>query len=265
MLRNFIDESDAPDVQKRIEHQKLNTLLGLCESALCRRKIILEYFGDTGGPCQNCDTCLNPPVTFDGTLAAQKALSCSYRTGQRFGVGHLVKVLLGEDDDRLRSWGHDKISTYGIGAEHSAKEWQSIFRQLVALNLLTTDGSEYNSLKITPQGLAFLKQKETLRLRKFTGKTKIDKSPRMTIAASLTNDFDRQLFELLKARVEQLASEQNVPYWNIFSQRTVREMVALKPTSVFAFSNLNGVGEVKTARYGQEFVAVITDFLSANK
>jgi ATP-dependent DNA helicase RecQ len=265
MLRNFVDESDAPDTQKRIEHQKLNTLLGLCESASCRRKIILEYFGDTGEPCQNCDTCLNPPVTFDGTVAAQKALSCSYRTGQRFGVGHLVKVLLGEDDERLRSWGHDKISTYGIGAEHSAKEWQSIFRQLVALNLLTTDGSEYNSLKITPQGITFLKQKETLRLRKFSGKTKIEKSPRITIAASLTNDFDRQLFELLKARVEQLASEQNVPYWHIFSQRTVREMVAHKPTSVFAFSNLNGVGEFKTARYGEEFVALITQFVSANK
>jgi ATP-dependent DNA helicase RecQ len=264
MLRNFIDESDAPDVQKRIEHQKLNTLLGMCESASCRRKIILEYFGDTCEPCQNCDTCLSPPITFDGTVAAQKALSCSYRTGQRFGVGHLVKVLLGEDDDRIRSWGHDKTSTYGIGTEHNAKEWQSIFRQLVALNLLTTDGSEFNSLKITPQGSAFLKNKETLRLRKFAGKAKLAKTPRVTIAASLTNDLDRQLFELLKARVEQIASEQNVPYWNIFSQRTVREMVAQKPTSLFAFSKVNGVGEVKLAHYGEEFVAIISDYLAAN-
>ena len=264
MLRNFIDEGDAPDAQKRIEHQKLNTLLGLCESASCRRKIILEYFGDTCEPCQNCDTCLNPPITFNGTVAAQKALSCSYRTGQRFGVGHLIKVLLGEDDDRIRSWGHDKTSTFGIGAEHSAKEWQSIFRQLVALNFLTTDGSEFNSLKITPQGTAFLKNKETLNLRKFTGKSKLAKGPRVTIAASLTNDLDRRLFELLKARVDQMATEQNLPYWFIFSQRTLREMVAHKPTSIFAFSNINGVGEVKTAHYGDEFVALISQFLAAN-
>ena len=265
LLRTFIDEGDAPEVQKRIEHQKLNMLLGLCEAPSCRRKIMLEYFGDTCAPCGNCDTCQNPPVTFDGTIPAQKALSCSYRTGQRFGAGHLVKVLMGEDDDRLRSWGHDQISTFGIGKELSAKEWQSIFRQLVALNLLTTDGSEFNSLKITPQGTAFLKNKETLQLRKFTGKAKLAKAPRLTIAASLTNDLDRQLFELLKARVEQMAAEQNVPYWFIFSQKTLREMVAHKPTSIFEFSNINGVGEVKTTNYGEEFVGLISRFLTANE
>ena len=262
MLRNFIDEGDAPEAQKRIEHQKLNTLLGLCESASCRRKIILEYFGDTCEPCQNCDTCLNPPITFDGTVAAQKALSCAYRTEQRFGAGHLIKVLLGEEDERIRSWGHETTSTFGIGKEYSTKEWQTVFRQLVALNFLTTDGSEFNSLKITAQGNAFLKNKETLQLRKFSGKTKLAKTPRITIAASLTTDVDRQLFELLKTRVEQLAAEQNVPYWFIFSQRTLREMVAHKPTSIFAFSSINGIGEVKTAHYGHEFVALISDFLA---
>jgi ATP-dependent DNA helicase RecQ len=256
MLRNFIDDSDAPDAQKRIEHQKLNTLLGLCESASCRRKIILEYFGDTGEPCQNCDTCLNPPVTFDGTVAAQKALSCSYRTGQRFGVGHLVKVLLGEDDERLRSWGHDKISTFGIGAEHSAKEWQSIFRQLVALNLLTTDGSEYQSLKITPQGLAFLKQKETLRLRKFTGKTKITGSGSKA-PVTFDHEADRDLFAALKAARLELAREQNVPPYVIFHDKTLRELAIHKPASRFALSNISGVGETKIERYGDVFLHVI--------
>ena len=238
MQRKFIDESDAPDAQKRIEHQKLNALLGLCEAAACRRKIILEYFGDTAEPCGNCDTCLHPPMTFDGTIAAQKALSCSYRTGQRFGVGHLIKVLLGEDDERLRSWRHDKISTFGIGGEHTKSEWQSIFRQLVALNLLTVDSSEFGGLKITPQGQAFLKNKATLHLRKFARETKRAKPPRITIAASLTNDIDRQLFDLLKTRVDQLAQEQDVPIgsfsvsgrcvkWSLISQL----LFSLFPTS----------------------------------
>ena len=178
MQRNFIEESGAPDAQKRIENQKLNALLGLCEAAACRRKIILEYFGDTCEPCGNCDTCLNPPITFDGTIAAQKALSCSYRTGQRFGVGHLIKVLLGEDDERIRSWRHDQISTFGIGGEHSKSEWQSVFRQLVALNLLTVDGSNFGSVKLTHEGHHFLKTKATLRLRTFVKPSRATSSRR---------------------------------------------------------------------------------------
>jgi ATP-dependent DNA helicase RecQ len=265
MLRNFIDDSDAPEVQKRIEHQKLNTLLGLCESASCRRKIILEYFGDTCEPCQNCDTCLTPPVTFDGTVAAQKALSCAYRTEQRFGAGHLIKVLLGEDDDGLRSWGHDKTSTFGIGQEHSAKEWQSIFRQLVALNFLTTDGSEFHALKITPQGHAFLKDRQVLQLRQFTAK-KTEKSwsrksrefsSGTTATDNFADDADERLYTALKAKRLELAKEQNVAAFVIFHDRVLREMVVHKPASLFAFSNISGVGEKKMERYGDTFLEVI--------
>ena len=198
MQRNFIDESNAPESQKRIEHQKLNALLGLCEAASCRRKIVLEYFGDSSGPCGNCDTCLAPPVTFDGTVAAQKAISCSYRTGQRFGVGYMVDVLLGKTDERMERFGHDKISTFGIGAEFGPSEWQSIFRQLVALHLLTPDGSEYGGLKITPRGLAFLQKKESLQLRKFTGKARVEVVGRTKAPVALDNESDQQLFEALR-------------------------------------------------------------------
>jgi ATP-dependent DNA helicase RecQ len=261
MLRRFIDEGESPDEQKRIEHQKLNALLGLCEAAACRRKIILDYFGDEGEACGNCDTCLNPPITFDGTTAAQKALSCSYRTGQRFGVGHLVKVLLGEDDERIRSWQHDKISTFGIGTEHTAKEWQSIFRQLVALNLLTVDNSEFGGLKITPQGQAFLKNKETLRLRKFTGKPKAAYSGQAKTAVTFDNEMDRDLFAALKVARLELAREQNVPPYVIFHDRTLRELAIQKPNSLFALSSISGVGEKKMERYGDIFLQVIARHL----
>jgi ATP-dependent DNA helicase RecQ len=257
MQRNFIDESNAPEAQKRIEGQKLNALLGLCEAAACRRKIILEYFGDTGEPCGNCDTCQNPPLTFDGTVAAQKALSCSYRTEQRFGVGYLIDVLLGNDDERMRRFGHDKISTFGIGAEYSKSEWQSVFRQLVALNLLTVDGSEFGGLKITPQGLAFLKQKETLRLRKFTGKKKAPMASKTKAEITFTDEVDQQLFDALRETRLELAREQNVPPYVIFHDRTLRELAIKKPNSLHAMSGISGVGEKKIERYGDAFLEVI--------
>jgi ATP-dependent DNA helicase RecQ len=259
MQRNFIDESNAPESQKIIEHQKLNALLGLCEAASCRRRIVLEYFGDSSEPCGNCDTCMSPPVTFDGTIAAQKALSCSYRTGQRFGVGYMVDVLLGKSDERMERFGHDKISTFGIGTDLGRSEWQSIFRQLVALHLLTPDGTEYGGLKITPRGLAFLQKKEVLRLRKFTGKAKVEIAGRSKSKSPLVldNESDQQLFEALRAARLKLAREQNVAPFVIFHDRTLRELVLQKPQSLFALSNISGVGEKKVERYGEIFLQVI--------
>ena len=258
MQRNFIEESGAPESQKRIEHQKLNALLGLCEAASCRRRIVLEYFGDTAGPCGNCDACLSPPVTFDGTVAAQKALSCSYRTGQRFGVGYLIDVLLGKSDERMTRFGHDKISTFGIGTEYGKNEWQSIFRQLVAMHLLTVDGSDYGGLKITPRGHAFLKEKETLHLRKFTGKTRTPLSGASKSALTFASEEDRQLFEALRAARLELAREQNVPPYVIFHDRTLRELAFRRPVSLAALSQISGVGEKKMERYGAIFLKVIS-------
>jgi len=259
--RNFIDESQAPEVQKRIERQKLNALLGLCEAPSCRRKVILDYFGDTSGPCGNCDTCHTPPVTFDATIAAQKALSCVYRTGERFGVGYLIDVLLGKEDDRIQRFAHDKVSTFGIGREYAQGEWQSVFRQLVALNYLTADGSEFGGLKMTTRGQAFLKHRETLQLRKYTGKPKASVSISRETRAEITfdNENDRDLFAALKATRLDLAREQNVPPYVIFHDRTLRELALHKPKTLSALSRINGVGEKKMERYGEIFLGIITD------
>ena len=258
MQRNFIDESDAPDAQKWIERQKLSALLGLCEAASCRRKIILDYFGDSSEPCGNCDTCQSPPVTFDGTIAAQKALSCAYRTEQRFGVGYLIDVLLGKDDEeRIRRFGHDKVSTFGIGTEHTKNEWQSIFRQLVAMNFLIAEG-EYGSLKMTQRGQAFLKQKETLRLRKFTGKSKKSAPSSARVTMTFADEVDLNLFAAMKETRLELAREQNVPPYVIFHDRTLRELAIQKPKSLAAMSQISGVGEKKMERYGEVFLEVIS-------
>ena len=261
MQRNFIEESGAPDTQKRIEHQKLNALLGLCEAASCRRKIILDYFGDSSLPCQNCDTCLSPPVTFDGTVAAQKALSCSYRTGQRFGVGYLIEVLLGNEDERMKRFGHDQISTFGIGREFEKKEWQSIFRQLVALNLLAVDNSEYGGVKITLQGQAFLKHKETLRLRKWSRPAKIKSGSLSRAPLNFDSEDDEKLFDALRVARLELAREQNVPPYVIFHDKTLREIALQKPVSRPAFSVISGVGQSKLERYGDAFLEVIRSHL----
>jgi ATP-dependent DNA helicase RecQ len=263
LQRNFINESDAPEAQKRIELRKLDALLALCEAATCRRRIVLEYFGDAGEPCGNCDTCQTPPVTFDGTVAAQKALSCSYRTGQRFGVGYLIDVLLGKDDERIQRFGHDKLNVFGLGGEHEKREWQVIFRQLIAMNLLSTD-SEHGGLQITPKGHGFLKQRETLHLRKFE-KAKLGASkPRRTATISdFEGDADPALFAALKELRTRLAREQNVPAYVIFHDRTLRELAIAKPATLFAMSNISGVGEKKIERYGELFLRVIAEHADA--
>lgn len=168
MLRSFIDESNAPEMQKRIEHQKMNALISLCESGTCRRQIILQYFGDKSDPCGNCDTCKNPGDMFDATIAAQKAISCVFRTGERFGVAYLIDVLLGNNTERILNFNHNMLSTFGIGKEHSLEEWKSIFRQLTSLNLLKVDVAGFGGLQITEKGREFLRNGETLALTKYT-------------------------------------------------------------------------------------------------
>ncbi|MDF3023191.1 MAG: helicase [Alphaproteobacteria bacterium] len=258
MQRNFIEQSNAPDAQKRIEHQKLNALLGLCEAAHCRRQVILEYFGDKAGPCGNCDTCMNPPETFDGTIAAQKALSCVYRTGQRFGVSYVIDVLLGKADERMKKFGHDQITTFNIGGEYSKTEWQGIFRQLVALNLLAVDVAEHGGLFITPAGQAFLKVKTPVRLRKQEAR----KDARKALMKKEAEDFygqemNQPLFDALREVRMALAKEQNVPPYVIFHDKTLREMAVFKPTSRSALMEISGMGERKMDRYGQIFLDVI--------
>ena len=259
--RSFITEGNAAEEQKRIENYKLNALLGLCETARCRRQVLLEYFGDTGQPCGNCDTCQTPQQVFDGTIAAQKAISCVIRTDQRFGVAYLIDVLLGNQTERMRQFGHDKISTFGIGGEHGKNEWQSIFRQLVAQNLLLVDMARHGGLRVTDAGWAFLKEKQQLDLRKYTGSTDalVRAERKRAAVPDFVHEEDAQLFAALKAKRMELAKAQNVPPYVIFHDKTLREMALHKPDNATEMAYISGVGGKKMDRYGEEFLQVIAE------
>ncbi|MBT3667222.1 MAG: DNA helicase RecQ [Opitutae bacterium] len=258
MQRNWIENSDALDIQKRIEHQKLNALLGLCEAAICRRQILLEYFDDPCKPCGNCDTCDTKPKTFDGTIAAQMALSAVFRTGQRFGMVYIVDVLMGKEDERIQRFGHDKQSTFGIGDKLSKNEWQNIFRQLVSQNLLLVDVNEHNGIKITDKGFLFLKKKQSVNFRKLTEKqkTKKEKSPRKA-RIELDNDLDQALYENLKTARQQMAKNRRVPAYVIFHDKTLIELAKTRPQSFDEMLDITGIGETKLKKFGQTLLDVI--------
>jgi ATP-dependent DNA helicase RecQ len=262
MQRTWIEDSEAPEDQKRIQHHKLNALLGLCEAASCRRQILLGYFGDNGEPCGFCDTCDTKPETFDGTIAAQKALSASYRTGGRFGVSYLIAVLLGkaEQDPRIARFKHDQQSTFGIGTEYTKPEWQNIFRQLVAQNLLAVDVSGHGGIVMTPKGLQFLREKQTLALRTLPKKIRAERlppSPKLAADLTLSNDHERALFQKLKALRLSIAQANNLPPYVIFHDRTLVDMVKQRPTSLQAMLSITGMGEAKLKKYGQAFWEVL--------
>ena len=253
----FIEESDAPDQRKRTERQKLDALLGLAETAGCRRQVLLSYFGDSCEPCGNCDTCAEPPRLFDGTIAAQKALSCVHRTGERFGQAYIVDVLLGVQDTRITDFGHDRISTYGIGKEHDKRTWRAILRQLVALRLIEADLAGHGGLAISEAGRQFLREKPTLMLRvpqpPRAGREKVSRN-QSSIALP---DTDRALFQALREKRIEIARTQNLPPYVIFHDRTLIELAAARPTSRAEMAGVPGVGETKLDRYGPAFLAVI--------
>jgi ATP-dependent DNA helicase RecQ len=258
LRRRFIDISEAPDARKRMESRKLDALLGFAEASQCRRQILLRYFGDQSPPCGNCDVCLEPPETFDGSIAAQKLLSCIYRTGERFGQAHVISVLLGESDERIERLSHDKLSTFGIGAEHDRTAWRSIIRQLVAHGLISVDVAGHGGLSITQQGRNFLREKPSLSLRilkKATGGRKAQRR-QATEALPLA---DRDLFEKLRARRFELAKAQSVPPYVIFHDKTLAEMAAQSPRTMAELAHIPGVGDVKLTRYGEAFLAVINE------
>jgi ATP-dependent DNA helicase RecQ len=254
--RSFIEMADTADNQKRVERQKLSALLGLCETTRCRRQVMLEYFGDTCAPCGNCDTCHAPPETFDGTVAARKAISCVYRTGQRFGVNYLIDVLLGADDVRIRDFGHDRQSTFGIGTEFNKNQWRGIFRQLAAAGLLQVDTDNHGGLSITEQGKAFLQSGDALTLRQARA-IKAPRSRRAAAVSGTTSGADTALFDALRAQRLELAKAQDVPPYVIFHDKTLHSMAAVKPASLNEMAGISGVGEAKLARYGRTFLDVI--------
>jgi len=256
LRRRFIDETEAPDVRKRMEHRKLDALLGFAESCQCRRQVLLRYFGDNCEPCGNCDVCLDPPETFDGTVDAQKLLSCIYRTGERFGQAHVISVLLGETDERIARLGHDKLSTFGIGQAHDRNAWRSIIRQLVAHGLIDVDVAGHGGLSISAKGREFLREKPPMSLRVVKKAKAKGKSARREAKEALPA-ADRILFEKLRARRLELAKAGNVPPYVIFHDKTLMEMAARCPRSMAELRAIAGVGDAKLARYGAAFLAVI--------
>jgi len=263
LQRRFIEEGNAPDNQKRIEIQKLNSLVGLCESSSCRRQVLLNYFGDASKPCGNCDICLNPPESFDGTIAAQKALSAVYRTDQRFGVGYLTDVLLGNSDQRIQNFGHDQLSVFGIGAEFSKSEWQAIFRQLVAMNFLKVDVEGHGGLSITAEGHQFLREKSKINLRKIIAKTKEkivkEKDGKKSSIITLADDADNELFAKLKAKRLEIAKEKLIAPYMIFHDKTLIGLVNARPKSLEEMLQISGVGEEKLKKYGKVFLEVLQE------
>ena len=257
---NFIVTSNASENQKRIERQKLDALLGFCETTSCRRQVLLKYFGDTlNSPCGNCDTCLEPIKSFDATVATQKALSCVYKTGQRFGAVHIIDVLLGNNSAKVVQLRHDKISTYGIGKEYSKNQWRSIFRQLVAKSLLTVDMEGHGGYSLGENYKNVLDGKEKIFLRedKFSKKSDLSKNKKPKSKITLINKTDETLFQALRAHRRSLAGEQKVAPFIIFHDATLLEMVEKTPITITELGRLTGVGKVKLERYGAGFLEVI--------
>ena len=254
-LRQLIDLSDAPQRQKHVERQKLEALLGYCETTRCRRQVLREYFGERRGePCGNCDTCLEPVESFDGTEVTQKALSCVYRTGQRFGAGHLIDVLRGGETERIGRFGHDRLSTYGIGAELSRQQWRSVFRQLVALGLLVVDTEGHGGLRLGPTCREVLHGERRIDLRRDPARQRPTRAEKRV---ALDDVHDEALFQALRARRLALAKKQGVPPYVIFHDRTLIEMAQTKPRRLHELARITGVGEAKLDRYGEDFLAVI--------
>ena len=259
LQRQMIESSENNEGQKQIERQKLNAFLGFCETATCRRQVLLHYFDDHCEACNNCDTCLNPPKTFDATIAVQKVISCVYRTGQRFGSGYVIDVLLGKDSERIQSFGHHTLSTYGIGKEHSQKEWQSFIRQIVARNFLYVDMDAHGGLNITDQGKKFLKSDESiqLRLEPKTIRSSSKASSKTGPAISLDKEEDEELFAELKARRLSIAKENNIPPYVVFHDKTLIDMAINRPSTLDEMSVVPGLGQSKLNKYGQEFLNII--------
>jgi ATP-dependent DNA helicase RecQ len=260
-LKQMMAGSDADENFKRIEQQKLNGMLGLAELTTCRRQTLMGYFGDTlPQPCGNCDNCLTPVKTWDGTDAARKALSCVFRTDQRFGVGHLVNVLRGKVTDKITQFNHHTVSTFGIGKDLSDSQWKSVFRQLVARGYLNVN-FDYGQLSLSETSRSILRGEESLMLRVDTMQTKSSMGGGSKKSKSVDiNDDDIPLWEALRACRTSLASEQGIPPFMIFHDATLKDMLDNKPSTLESFGTLSGVGQKKLDKYGADFLAVLEGF-----
>ena len=261
LQRRFIEESPAPEEQKRIQRAKLDALLALVETTNCRRQVLLEYFGEMlPEPCGNCDNCLAPPVTEDMTVAAQKALSNVYRTGERFGAAHLVDVLLGRETEKVISAGHDRVSTFGIGTELNASAWRTLYRQLVIRGLLDVDDERFGALRLTEKALPVLRGEEAFVMRhqpKPVRRHRADKHGGGPLEAAMSED-GRALLKVLKSWRMEEARSRGVPAYVIFHDSTLRDIATLQPQTIQALSTIDGIGERKLESYGTDILAIVT-------
>lgn len=257
-LKQMMATSTADEKYKRVERLKLETMLGFTEITGCRRQALLDYFDEKlDKPCGNCDNCISPSETWDATVAAQKALSCVHRTGQRFGVTYLVDVLLGKDNARIQQFGHDNLTVYGIGTEFDARQWRSIFRQLISRNLLTVDLEGHGSLLLTEQCRTVLKGEQKLMLRKESKRSKSSRKGRKPYNTEKISD--NILWEALRTCRKKIAEENDVPPFVVFHDATLSEMMERQPTDRMQFLQLNGVGESKLEKYADAFLNVIRE------
>ncbi len=263
LQKKFLDDSDAPPKQKELERQKLESLLGFVEATQCRREFLLKYFGETQeeNNCGKCDNCLMPVKSFDATVAVQKALSCVFRTGQKFGTGHVIDVLLGKSTAKVQSNRHDKLSTYGIGKEFGLNEWKSILRQAVSIGLLNVDLDDNSSLKLAARAKTVLKGEEKIFLRQDknpAGKAKESVAgPRKKV--EFDSILDQELFDKLKQHRLSIARAQGVPPYVIFHDSVLAQMVLNKPKHIYELRKIPGIGEVKLDRYGESFLDVVNN------
>ena len=259
-LRQMMESSEGSEEHKRAEQHRLNAMLGLCEITSCRRQALLNYFGDNLiEACGNCDTCLEPVNTWDGTEASRKALSAVYRTGQRFGVNHLIDVLRGASNDKIIQNNHHQLAIHGVGGDLNNNQWRSVYRQLVARGFLSVDMERFGALRLEAKCRPLLRGEESIELRR---DVKQQEGKRQTKTA-LPDDIDVVLWEALRDRRRQFADDQGVPPYVIFHDSTLQEMCVLLPQSITEFARLGGVGERKLEKYGTDFLQVINQHLTA--
>jgi ATP-dependent DNA helicase RecQ len=259
-LRQMMENNESSEEHKRSERHKLDAMLGLCEITSCRRQVLLRYFGeDLPQPCGNCDTCLTPVETWDATEPVRMALSCVYRTGQRFGVNHVIDVLRGGENEKIRQFDHQKLSTWGIGKDLSNNQWRSVFRQLVARGYLHVDVEGYGALHLTESCRAVLRGEESMQLRE-DAREVVEKTSRRAASKDIAiPEEDKPLWHALRACRKRLADEHGVPPYVIFHDATLMDMIVQRPMKENEMLSVSGVGESKLEKYGAEFLEVIRE------
>jgi ATP-dependent DNA helicase RecQ len=258
LRRLQIEQSETPDERKRVERQRLNALLALAEAPRCRRQTLLAYFGETSEPCGNCDLCQEGVERFDGTVEAQKAMSAIVRTGERFGMEHLVAILTGDLTENVQRYNHERLPTFGVGKDRKSAEWRSIFRQLSAVGLIQQDMMEHGRWFVTDEGWKVLKGAQRIELRKEMATPKVARrEKRAAAAAAVVGEADTDLLANLKLLRAKLAQTQKVPAYVVFSDRTLIELATHRPDSLRAMREIHGVGDTKLERYGAAFMEVI--------